>query len=185
MTTLRDALISECKTIAENCLYTAQAHFKIAGRTKGWHLGFVVVPALVVGFGAVFAALAPSVPALNQYQILINGIVAISGVLTAVAACVNFDKQSLEHAQEGKSFTALRHEARSLAETFAVSLSDQELQGRVEVLMGKYISLVQVTELTDEKAFLKVRDDVQAGYHEMDHLKAKNHVSSIAGPVGP
>ncbi len=168
--TLRDCLIKECKTIAENSLNTAQAHFEVANEKENWRKRLLTIPAVVAAIGAMAATAFSLSDTYAGAKLFIDGLVAVSASISAVASFLNFDKQVGNHYQAAKSFTLLRHDANSLEQTFSKLLTDDEFKHKVESLRDRYSTLVQATDATDEKAFKKARENILSGRFEMDHL---------------
>lgn len=165
----REKLLDECRNVAENSLYNAQAHFFIAARCEHNRFLWVIFPALLVGFAAFVAAFALQIPWLSQYKTAIDAFVAFGGLVIALTSFLNYDKQASTHIRAAGTFTMLRHEAKSLCDTFALKLNDDELKAKVECLLKEYAYLIQSTEPTDEKSFQKARKQIQKGFHEMDY----------------
>lgn len=168
--TVRDCLIKECKTIAENSLYTAQAHFEVANEKENWRKRLLTIPAVVAATGAIAAVAFSLSDTFAGAKLFIDGLVAVSASVSAVASFLNFDKQVGNHYQAAKSYTLLRHDANSLEQTFSKVLTDDEFKQKVESLRDRYSTLVQATDATDEKAFSKARENIQSGRFEMDYL---------------
>lgn len=166
-------LINECKTIEENCLYTAQAHFETARNRDGLRLSVIVFPATVSALAALVALVHPELFPVKAHNELLKSIcdalVALGSIMTAVAVIVGVDKQAAAHVQAGNAFTVLRHEARALHETFSSELSPAQLSWKVQSLHERYSSLCQATEITDGSAFDKAKDAIKARTHQMDY----------------
>ena len=59
-------LLEECRTVEENCLYNAQAHFEIASRARRLNIFLLILPAALAGLGGLFVSLNLWEPA-NQF----------------------------------------------------------------------------------------------------------------------
>jgi len=175
-------LINECKTIAENCLYTAQAHFETARSRDGLRIWVIVLPACFAALAALVAFVHPDIwPSKAHNELLkatCDAIAVLSSTMTAVAVFVGVDRQAAGHVQAGNAFTALRHDARALHETFSPNLSPSQLSCRVQSLHERYLSLCQATEITDKSAFNKVREEIKGGIHLMDFKNTQQQIES-------
>jgi gas vesicle protein len=148
-------LLDECRTIEENCLYTAQAHYVIANQEnwKKWIL--LVVPAFLSGLaGALVATGLPT---------WIGIIGAALGGLGGVAAALGVDRESGNHTNAGKIMTSMRHEARQFHEVFWKELSRTELRSDVRRLADRYNNLRLILPATTDKAFEKARKRIREG----------------------
>ena len=167
----KEKLLNQCQDIAENSLYNAQAHFFLAQSREGWRVKLICIPASFIAMAGIVAVVAPQFGWPNNWKIILDALIAFASTLTAVTAFLNYDKQSATHYQAANAFTMLRHEAKSLRDTFAIKMSEDELSAKVECLLQKYAYLIQSTEPTDEKSFQKAREQIQKGFHEMDYKK--------------
>ena len=160
---MREAYIQECKRIQENCTYTAEAHHIIALRSRRLSLGFQAVPAAI-------AALLASLAASGVFGLWAGWVSAIAAVISAVGNVLDPLKSYYDHINAAKNFTALKHDARALHETFCLGLDDSELAFEVKKLHDRYNDLVKFVPQTDDKAFELARQKIQKGIHEPDEL---------------
>ena len=148
-------LLEELRTIEENCLYTAQAHFVVAAR-KGTVVRVVYVGASVLaatGGGLVAAGLPTWLGIFS----------AVGGVVGAVAAALGADQDVHSHLVAANALTKLRHEARALRETFSPTMTQEELSRETRRLTEAYNNMIQGLSPTDEKSMLQARKAIQEG----------------------
>ena len=153
-------LIDECKQIEDDCLYTAEAHYIIAagaGRVSFW---VKLIPALAAAVSG--AALLSGLP--NW----IAWFSVIAGVAFALQSIMNPDKKQEEHSQAGKSYTALKHDSRSLYQTFYKEMDRQSFSTAVRILRERYNMIAKMTPQTTVKAFEEGRKRIKAGRHTPD-----------------
>jgi hypothetical protein len=67
-----------------------------------------------------------------------------------------------------KNFTALKHKARALKDTFGLDMQDEVFFAAVKSLHDEYINLIKLVSPTDEKSFNKARERIKKGVHEPD-----------------
>ena len=159
-------LIDECKTVEENCLYTAQAHYIIAQRenVKKWVL--IVSPACLSGLAG--ALVACGLPA------WIGVIGAVLGGISGVAAALGVDRDAIQHITAGHILTSLRHEARQIYEVFSHEYAHAELFSEVKRLDDKYNSVRLSLPCTDDAAFENAREKIQKGRFVPDYKEQKS-----------
>src|SRR5947209_1175638 len=103
-------LLGECETVANNSLYNAQAHFILADSKERNGRWLLIAPSAVAAVCGVLTALGlPS---------WLGAFSALGGLIVSVAAICGLDKQPTAHLNAACQWTALRHEARSLCETY-------------------------------------------------------------------
>ncbi|CEP66427.1 Uncharacterized [Moorella glycerini] len=156
-------LLDECRTIAENCLYTAQAHFVTADRAETRSQWFLTVPSVVAGICGLLVALG--------FPNWIGAVAAVAGTVSTVASSLGVDRLATEHRILANSLTALRHEARTLQETMWREISHEQLVAEVRRLTDKYNALIQGPKATDIKSFEVGRRRIKAGLFEPDDCK--------------
>ncbi len=156
---MKEEYKKECKIIKENCLYTAEAHHIIAGKKKNWAVLFQIVPAII-------AAILGSIALADIWPFGFGLLSVISAVITAVANVLNPLKEHQRHLESAKNFTVIKHEARTLCDTFSVRLNDEEFADRVEELQARYGELVKATPATDKKSFEEARKRIKEGIHD-------------------
>lgn len=158
---MREKYLNECKIIKENCEYTAETHHIIAARNKNLSIGFQLVPAIIAALSGVLVVGA-------VVPIWWGWLTVLSAVITAVASVLNPLKAYYDHLNAAKNFTALKHEARGLKDTFSSNMEDKEFFIAVKNLHDKYNNLVKFVPPTDEKSFNKGRERIKKGVHEPD-----------------
>ena len=159
-------LIKECMQIEDDCLYTAETHYIIAG--KAGRLGFWVklIPAIAAaGSGAAVLSGAPN---------WIAWFAVISGVAFALQSILNPDKKHDEHSQAGKCYTALKHESRALYQTFYKEMDLDSFSVMVRILRERYNMIAKLTPQTTVTAFEEGRKRIKAGRHTPDFEENKS-----------
>lgn len=156
-----DSLITECKQIQEDSTYTAETHHIIAHKLSRRALRYKLIPASITVLSA-FALLLGS-PNWVSWITLLSGIVIMLNVF------IEPEKKAKEYLFAAKNFTALKHEARSLHESFKDFMNENEFYHNVKRLREKYDLLVQFTHPTDdEEAWEKARERIKKGVHKAD-----------------
>lgn len=155
----RNKLLSEVFVIQDNCLYTAESHHQIALRNKRKSTWFKVAPAILA---AVMGTLAAS----GVLPEILAILAAISASVSAVANILNPDRDYQSHMSAARAYTALKHDARFLHDSFESCLSDEQFCESVRNLHQRYNDLVQMTPETDTKAFAIARDRIHQGIHD-------------------
>lgn len=166
-------LLEACRVLEENSLYTAQAHFEMGARAEVARNMLLIVP-------AVFSAAAGALVAMG-YSPMLGVAGALAGMLSAVASVLGVDKPPMQHRQAANLFTALRHEARSLRETFWCEMPRAALVAEVKRLEERYAVLAQTSEPTDDKAFNAARNKIRTKLFEMD-FRASQQVPAAEAP---
>lgn len=161
----RNAMWNRCRTIEENSLYSAQAHFEEAKAARAFSRWMIFVPS-VLAFGA-GAAVVLGAPTDWGVLALVGGLASGFGGLFDLGAKV------YRHDQEGNEFVALRHDAEALRVTFGPLKSDAELESEVMKLHNRYDQLVRLTQTTSERSFKRARIRIQAGVFEPDNRDVK------------
>lgn len=152
-----EALVQECKRIAEDSLYTAQAHFetaRLANLRERWVM--LIIPSFVAAVSSILVAVGPA-----EWKWL-SAIAAAASLMATVASYLRVDEKVASQTQAGNAFTTLRHQARLLAGA-AESLESSDLRERVTRLIERYEDLVRTTPSTDNKAFDVARNRVKQG----------------------
>lgn len=166
------SLINECKTIEENCLYTAAAHFIIENKMAAKARFYKYAPAIVaaIGGGAV----------LLGYDKAWGWVSIIGGLSTAMATALDVDKKTSEHKEAAKEFTILRHKARVAYQTFANEMKHEEFVQLTRDLCDRYADLVRRSPCTTEEAFEQGRKKVKAGDYKPDFLEVGEKEASLS-----
>jgi len=153
----RKKLIEECKRIEEDSLYTAETHFLIAQKLTRKNMIIKYIPTVVS-----FVSQAVLVYAIISKRDIIFQLLSL--LISVGSTAVSFfnllndtDKKIKEHESAGKMFTALKHEARSLYQTFEPFLDEQAFLREVYTLRKKYNLLVKSTPITDNKSYEEAR----------------------------
>ncbi|MCD4676913.1 MAG: SLATT domain-containing protein [Desulfobacula sp.] len=161
-----DNLINECKRIEEDCLYTAETHYILAagaGRVSFW---VKLIPAV--------AAAISGIALLSGAPNWVAWFSVIAGVAFALQSIMNPDKKNEEYSQAAKSYTALKHESRSLYQTFHKEMDRNSFLIMVRILRERYNMLAKMTPQTTTKAFEEGRKRIKAGRHTPDFEESKN-----------
>ena len=98
----------------------------------------------------------------------------IAGVAFALQSIMNPDKKKEEHSQAGKSYTALKHESRSMYQTFYKEMDRVSFSTMVRILRERYNMIAKMTPQTTVKAFEKGRKRMKAGRHTPDFEENKS-----------
>lgn len=152
-------LIDECKTVAENSLYNAQTHHELAStvqkRADKKAIWMVIVPSAIAGVAGFLTAVGlPS---------WLGAFSAVGGFLAAVSTVLGGDKLHNRHCTAASQWTALRHEARSLHETYFRELPHAQFLAEVRRIDDRYNTLCQALEPTDNESFDKARERIKSG----------------------
>lgn len=154
-----DHLITECKTVAENSLYNAQAHYEVADivkrrvqRKARW---LVIVPSAVAGIAGVLTAVG--------LPVWIGAFSAVGGFLASVYSAFGESESPIKHCLAANQWTSLRHEARALSETYFKELPHEQFLAEVRRIDDRYTTLCQALETTDKEAFERARERVKSG----------------------
>ena len=153
-------LIDECRQIEDDCLYTAETHYIMAagaGRVSFW---VKLIPALAAAVsGAALLSGAPNWMAWFS---------VVAGIAFALQSIINPDQKKEEHSQAAKNYTALKHESRSLSQTFYKEMDRNSFSVWVRILRERYNMIVKMTPQTTNDAFEKGRKRIKAGRHVPD-----------------
>lgn len=156
-------LINECKRIEEDSMYNAETHYLIANKLSKRAFWFKFVPVIITGISAL--ALLLGSPVWVSWITLTFSIISIVNIL------LEPERETKNHEFSAKSFTVLKHEARSLYETFKDFIDDKDFFYEVKRIREKYNWLVQITPPTDEKSFEKAKERIKKGVHKPDFKK--------------
>lgn len=159
-------LINECKRIEEDSTYTAETHYLIANSLSKKSFWFKFIPVIITGISAL--ALLLGSPDWVSWITLVSSIIAITNTI------LEPESKAREHEFAAKSFTVLKHEVRSLYESFKDFIDEKDFYHEVKRLREKYNWLVQTTPPTDEKNFEKARGRIKKGIHKPDFQKNEN-----------
>ena len=155
-----DHLITECRRIEDDCLYTAETHYIIAAGAGTVSFWVKFIPAL--------AAAASGAALLSGAPNWVAWFSVISGVAFALQSILNPDKKREEHSQAGKCYTSLKHEARALYQTFYKGMDHNSFSVMVQILRERYNMIVKLTPQTTIEAFEEGRKRIKAGRHTPD-----------------
>lgn len=139
-------LKNECRTIEDNARHTAEAHHCLALRSKTMAFWFEIVPAVI-------ASLSGLLVVGQVIPVWWGWITVVSAVITATSSIVSPHKSYYENLNSAKSFTVVKHRARSLHESFASFYNEQDLFKEVRALSEYYNQLVLLTPPTQEWAY--------------------------------
>ena len=159
-------LLDECRTIAENCLYTAQAHYVMSKRAYWRGKVFLIIPSCVSAVAGILTAV--GLPG------WIGAFAAAAGLVSAVASTLGVAEDESAHTSAGNLFTCLRHEARAIHETFYPDLTHEQLLSEVRRLSDRYNCLVQGTKSTDDKSFTAGREKIRSGTFTPDFRETRD-----------
>jgi hypothetical protein len=105
----------------------------------------------------------------------ITWITLFGALITIISILLEPEKESRSHFLAAQDFTVLKHEARSLHETFKDFLDERDLYREVRRLRDRYNLFAKVTPPTDdEKAWNQARENIKAGRHKADFREAKH-----------
>lgn len=156
-------LITECKQIHDDSNYNAEAHYFLEHRLSKRAYLLKTIPAVIT--------------VLSAFGLLIGSpnwlawITLLSGIITILNIFMDPEKKARDHEFAAKNFTILKHEARSLHESFRDFMSESDFLCNVKLLRQKYNLLVLCTPPTDEESFNKARERIKKGVHEPDFIK--------------
>jgi len=154
MSNLED-LKGECRTIEDNARHTAEAHHILASRSKTVAFWFDIIPAV----GAALSSLLVVGEVIPTWW---GWLTVVSAVVSATSSVVSPQKSYYENLNAAKSFTVVKHRARSLHESFASSLPEAEFLKEVRGLSDYYAQLVLLTPPTEEWAYKKAVEKLAA-----------------------
>lgn len=161
-----DDLVTECKQIQEDSLYTAETHYIIANKLKTKAFWLKFLPGLI----AVVAAFSSLVGAPNW----VSYITLVAALITVLNITLKPEEESDRHVSAAKYFTVLKHDARALHETFSHHMSKECFYHEVRNLRQQYNQLITLTSPTNEKAFEKARENIKTGKHQADFREEGN-----------
>ncbi len=154
-------LIDECKRIKEDSIYTAEVHHCIAHKLSSKAFWYKLIPVIITVLSAL--ALLLGVPSWISWITLLSGLIAMLNIFMEPG------KKAREHLFAAKSFTVLKHEARSLHETFSDFMNESDFYNEVKRIREKYNWLVQTTPPTDDKkCWEESRKKIKEGIHKPD-----------------
>jgi len=153
-------LYDECRRMEEDSLYTAETHYITAEKARNLSLWLKFIPAAVAAMSGTLIIL--------EYPTWIAWLSILSGLSFALTTILDVDRRKNEHTVAAKEFTVLKHEARSLYETFYHEMKREEFAREVRRLRDKYNSLIGHTPQTAEKEFEKARKKIKSGRHTPD-----------------
>lgn len=148
-------LLSECRTIFENCRYVAETQYIIAQEAEQQARLLLIVPSIIAAFCGILTAVG-----LPNW---IGAFGAAASLVVGVAAALGIDKSAMQHNISGKQLTALKHEARFLFESYWKEISREQLVTEVRKLHDRYNALSQLSPPTNNKAYLEATKRIEAG----------------------
>lgn len=143
-----EKLMNECQTIEDNARHTAEAHHILAARSKRIAFWSEVLPAVI-------ATLSGLLIVGEVVPVWWGWLTVVSAVIAATSSVVSPQKSYYENLNSAKSFTVVKHKARSLRSSFASFYSEQELLKEVRTLSENYNQLILLTPPTEEWAYRK------------------------------
>jgi hypothetical protein len=156
-------LLDECDTVAKNALYNAQAHFILADSKERKGRWLLIAPSTISAVCGLLTAVG-----LPNW---LGAFSAVGGLMVSMAAIFGVDKQPTAHRNAACQWTALRHEARALHETYYREIPREQFVAEVRRIDDRYIALCQAFEPTDKESFEAARQQIQSGIHEPDTKK--------------
>lgn len=144
-------LKKECATIEDNARHTAEAHHILADKAKRTAFFLEVVPAVIASLSGLLVV-GQAIPAWWGW------LTVVSAVITATSSIVSPHKSYYENLNSAKSFTVVKHRARSLKSSFSSFYSEDEFYKEVRALSEYYNQLVLLTPPTQEWAYQKARE---------------------------
>ena len=158
----RTNLFKEVETIQDNCTFTAETHHQIAHSCRRQSIWLKIAPAVVA---AVLGVLAANGVLPN----LLIWLTVVAVAISAIANVVDPDKQYQSHLNAARAFTVLKHDVRALRESFADSMTDEQLSQEVQYSHRRYSDLVRLMPPTDDKAFERARRRIKDGVHQQSN----------------
>jgi len=159
-------LINECKQIQADSEQTAETHHIIARKAGIITFWIKFVPAVTTVISAFLL--------LRGAKIWMAWIALVSGLVTIYNVFSKCEEREREHIFAAKKYIVLKHESRSLYESFRDHMDEREFYHQVKLLREKYNLLVQFTPPTaDEKAFEKASERIKKGVHKADFREQK------------
>lgn len=156
-----ERLVTECKRIQEDSTYTAEVHHIMSNKLNKRAFWCKLIPA--------------SITVLTAFTLLVGSpnwvawVTLLSGAITMLNIFMSPQARAREHLIAAKNFTVLKHESRSLHESFRGFLTKDEFFNAVRLLREKYNLVVQFTPPTDDKnAFEEARQRIKEGVHQPD-----------------
>ncbi len=113
----------------------------------------------------------PALALLLGSPVWVSWITLTFSIISIVNILLEPERETKNHEFSAKSFTVLKHEARSLYETFKDFIDDKDFFYEVKRIREKYNWLVQITPPTDEKSFEKAKERIKKGVHKPDFKK--------------
>lgn len=153
----------ECSIIEQFCIYNAETHNIIARKAQRKTFWLQAFPAILTSLSALLVV-GQVVPAWWGWTTLVTAVVA------AVGSTMDTKTAFFSHLYAAKHFSALRHQARGLRDTYSVGLTDVEMASRTKELSIRYDDLIHFTPLTDNKSFEKARKRIKDGIHKPDKI---------------
>lgn len=154
-------LTAECKQIQEDSTYNAEVHHIVANRLSKKSFWCKIIPTSITVFSAFGLLL--GVPDWVAWVTLLSGIVTMFNVF------LEPEKKARENIVAAKNFTELKHEARSLHESFNEFMTENDFYHEVKRLREKYNLVVRFTPPTDDDtAWRKAQKRIKSGVHKAD-----------------
>lgn len=155
-----EKLVNECKQIQEDSTYTAEAHHIIEHKLSRNSFWCELIPVCIT----ILSTFALLIGAPNW----LSWITLLSSTIIILNVFLEPGKKAKDHLLAAKHFTSLKHEARSLHESFRDFMSENEFYNSVRRLRDRYNLLTQFAPPTDEKSFCKAINKIKSGVHEAD-----------------
>lgn len=160
---MKENIKNELKKLFDDCKYTAEAHYTIAGRSKKVDFWSRLIPALITAALSVF-----EVTFEPESKILIALILA-SAVATAVTNVLGAKEKYESHNNAGRKFTRLKKLCNKTLIIDSDHFTESELRNAYDSLLCKYLDVVEETPPTENWAFSKAQVRIQKDkVHEPD-----------------
>ncbi len=159
-------LLVQVRKVAEDSLYSAQAHFADAKTAERKKWLFIVAPAL---FGAFLALVAAGCPDWKWAATAAAFFAAMSGIASAIGV----DRDAAAHSSAGQALTVLRHEASRLATGYWREMTQAQLYAEVHRVCDKYDQLCSVLIPTSNDGFAAGQGRVKQGTFDYDFQQPK------------
>lgn len=143
-------LKKECATIEDNARHTAEAHHILANSAKRAAFVLEVIPAIIASLSGLLVV-GEVIPAWWGW------LTVVSAVVTATSSIISPHKSYYENLNSAKSFTVVKHKARSLRSSFSSFYNEDEFYKEVRALSDYYNQLILLTPPTQEWAYQKAR----------------------------
>jgi hypothetical protein len=158
---MREKLLAECSHVEQYSTYNAEIHHQICATQRRLGKGLQIGPPAI-------AAILGALTAIGCLPLYGAWLTALSAVFSSLTNVLDPMAEANAHLRAGKAFTILKHEARTLRDTFSLGMPDEAFTIAVKNLDDRYNDLVRQSPPTTDKAFNKARKKIQDKIHEPD-----------------